>query len=269
MHRAGGPSPRCVVALAIQVGTNYANDYSDGMRGTDDVARRPGAPGGVGPGGAGRGEAGGAGVASAWPPWPAWPWPLATSAGGSLLVGAASHRRRLALHGRPEAVRLPGLGELFVFVFFGLVATVGSTYVQIERLTGAGRRGRRRRSGLLATALLVVNNLRDIPTDTRGGQAHPGRAPRRRRHPRSSTSALRRRRLRASVSCSRHGPVAGAAGACARRRPVRGRARSAGCWRAHGAARSSPCSGGTARLQLVFGASLARLGCGAVGLTAR
>jgi 1,4-dihydroxy-2-naphthoate octaprenyltransferase len=61
------------------------------------------------------------------------------------------------------------LGELFVFLFFGLVATVGSTYVQTERITGRSV-GASIPVGLLATALLVVNNLRDIPGDTASGK---------------------------------------------------------------------------------------------------
>src|SRR5207244_4964509 len=62
-----------------------------------------------------------------------------------------------------------GLGEVFVFVFFGLVATVGSSYVQLDRLTTLAF-GAAVPVGLLATALLVVNNLRDIPTDARSGK---------------------------------------------------------------------------------------------------
>ena len=71
--------------------------------------------------------------------------------------------------GGPRPYGYLGLGELFVFVFFGLVATAGTTYVLIERLTGlslvAGTA-----VGLLACALLVVNNLRDIPTDSQSGK---------------------------------------------------------------------------------------------------
>ena len=76
-----------------------------------------------------------------------------------------------------------GLGEVIVFVFFGLVAVLGTTYVQAEqrRAGGAVRRHRRR---VLACAMLVANNLRDIPTGRDRRQAHPGRDPRRPRHPR-------------------------------------------------------------------------------------
>ena len=74
--------------------------------------------------------------------------------------------------GGPKPYGYYGFGELFVFVFFGLVATAGSTYVQIERITGLSRRRPAPRSASLACALLVVNNLRDIPTDGR-----PARGP--------------------------------------------------------------------------------------------
>ena len=63
----------------------------------------------------------------------------------------------------------PGFGELFVFVFFGLVATVGSTYVQLEEITGLSVAAAIP-VGLVATALLVTNNLRDIPTDRVAGK---------------------------------------------------------------------------------------------------
>ena len=104
-----------------------------------------------------------------------------------LLVGAAC----IVAPGSTPAAATPygyrGLGEVSVFVFFGLVATVGTTYVQAEEITsssvlaGVG-------CGALACAILVANNLRDIPTD-RGRQAHPGGAARRPADP----AALRRR----------------------------------------------------------------------------
>jgi 1,4-dihydroxy-2-naphthoate polyprenyltransferase len=162
-----------VVALCIQIGTNYANDYSDGVRGTDDETR-------VGPirlVGSGLkspssvkkaaiasfGVAALAGLALA----AATTWWL-------LLVGAVCFAAGWLYTGGPKPYGYYGFGELFVFVFFGLVATVGSAYVQVEWQFW--------RSmpwvvwpcavavGSLATALLVVNNLRDIPTDAVAGK---------------------------------------------------------------------------------------------------
>ena len=75
----------------------------------------------------------------------------------------------MVLHGWPRPYGYVGLGEVFVFVFFGLVATVGTTYVAVERITGlAIVMGCA--AGCLACALLVVNNLRDIPSDTAAGK---------------------------------------------------------------------------------------------------
>jgi 1,4-dihydroxy-2-naphthoate polyprenyltransferase len=158
-----------VVALALQVGTNYANDYSDGVRGTDDPSARVGPVRLVGWGLArpssvkkaallSFGVAGLAGLA------------LAAAVGWELLVvGAAAMAAGWFYTGGRHPYGYYGFGELFVFVFFGVVATVGSAYVQQEEL--------RLLSlvasipvGLLATALLVVNNLRDIPGDTAVGK---------------------------------------------------------------------------------------------------
>jgi 1,4-dihydroxy-2-naphthoate octaprenyltransferase len=156
-----------VVALAIQVGTNYANDYQDGVRGTDDVRVGPVrlVAGGLKSAKAVRGAAllsfavaGAAGLALA----AAVGWEL-------LLVGAASFAAGWLYTGGPRPYGYAGLGEAFVFTFFGLVATVGSTYVQVERVTGLSVLAAVP-VGLLATALLVINNLRDIPTDTASGK---------------------------------------------------------------------------------------------------
>jgi 1,4-dihydroxy-2-naphthoate octaprenyltransferase len=158
-----------VTALAIQVGTNYANDYSDGKRGTDDPSKRVGPVRLVGWGLASPAAvrraamlsflvAGVAGLALAL----AVDWKL-------LLVGAASFAAGWLYTGGPRPYGYIGLGELFVFVFFGLVATIGSAYVHTERITGVAI-GAAVPVGLLATALLVVNNLRDIPGDTQSGK---------------------------------------------------------------------------------------------------
>jgi 1,4-dihydroxy-2-naphthoate octaprenyltransferase len=86
-----------------------------------------------------------------------------------LIVGVASFAAGWLYTGGPRPYGYAGFGELFVFLFFGVVATAGSTYVQTERLTGLSM-GASVPVGLLATALLVVNNLRDIPGDTASGK---------------------------------------------------------------------------------------------------
>ena len=156
-----------VVSLALQVGVNYANDYSDGVRGTDDVRVGPVRLVGIGLAEPPGGEAGGVarvrrgrrGRAGARPRRPGW----------LLVVGAAAIAAAWFYTGGPRPYGYLGLGELFVFVFFGLVATVGSTYVAVERAHRAGRR-MGCAAGCLACALLVVNNLRDIPADTVAGK---------------------------------------------------------------------------------------------------
>jgi 1,4-dihydroxy-2-naphthoate octaprenyltransferase len=156
-----------VVSLALQVGTNYANDYSDGVRGTD--AGRVGpvrlvASGLAAPPEVKRaalvafGVAALAGLA------------LAVAVGPILLlVGAAAIAAGWCYTGGPRPYGYYGFGELFVFVFFGLVATAGTTYVLVERLTGLSLAAGAA-VGCLACALLVVNNLRDIPTDRLAGK---------------------------------------------------------------------------------------------------
>jgi 1,4-dihydroxy-2-naphthoate octaprenyltransferase len=158
-----------IVALALQVGTNYANDYSDGVRGTDRGDRRVGPVRLVGsglrsPGAVKRAAlasflvAGVAGLA------------LAIAVGWELLVvGALAMAAGWFYTGGPRPYGYLGLGELFVFVFFGVVATAGSAYVQEESLSGLALAASMP-VGLLATALLVVNNLRDIPGDTASGK---------------------------------------------------------------------------------------------------
>ncbi|MGQ0830183.1 MAG: 1,4-dihydroxy-2-naphthoate polyprenyltransferase, partial [Microthrixaceae bacterium] len=158
-----------VVALALQVGTNFANDYSDGVRGTDDPGVRVGPVRLVGWGLqppkavkraalASFGVAGAAGLA------------LAIAVGPQLLlVGAAAMAAGWFYTGGSHPYGYYGLGEVFVFVFFGVVATVGSTYVQTETITALATVASVT-VGLLATALLVINNLRDIPGDTLAGK---------------------------------------------------------------------------------------------------
>ncbi len=156
-----------VVALALQIGTNYANDYSDGVRGTD--AERVGpvrlVAGGLAPAGAVRraafcsfGVAAAAGLALAafTTPW-------------LLVVGAAAVAAGWFYTGGPRPYGYAGYGELFVFVFFGLVAVIGTAYVSLGRVTGLAVAAAVP-VGLLAVSLLVVNNLRDIEGDRRAGK---------------------------------------------------------------------------------------------------
>jgi 1,4-dihydroxy-2-naphthoate polyprenyltransferase len=156
-----------VVAVALQVGTNYANDYSDGIRGTDAVRVGPVrlVASGLAPPGAVRRAAFAAfGVAAV------GGLALAAVAGWWLiLVGAACIAAGWLYTGGPRPYGYDGLGELFVFVFFGLVATVGTAYVQLGRITGLAV-GAAIPVGLLAVALLVVNNLRDIHGDATSGK---------------------------------------------------------------------------------------------------
>ena len=156
-----------VVSLALQVGTNYANDYSDGVRGTDDARVGPVrlVASGLRPASHVKRAAFGAfGLAAA------AGLALAAAAGWWLiLVGAASVAAGWFYTGGPRPYGYAGFGELFVFVFFGLVATVGTAYVQLERFTALSWLAAVP-VGLLAVALLVVNNLRDIPGDTISGK---------------------------------------------------------------------------------------------------
>jgi 1,4-dihydroxy-2-naphthoate octaprenyltransferase len=156
-----------VVSLAVQVGTNFANDYSDGIRGTDDVRVGPVrlVASGLKPAPAVKraaflsfAVAAVAGLALAW----AVTWWL-------IPVGAACFLAGWFYTGGPRPYGYAGLGEVFVFVFFGLVATTGSAYVHVEGVTWLAV-GASIPVGALATALLVVNNLRDIPTDTASGK---------------------------------------------------------------------------------------------------
>ena len=157
-----------VVAVAVQVAVNYANDYFDGVRGVDTVMRagprRAVASGLVTPAQMIRGivvaliVAAGAGLALA-----------ATVSWWLVVVGAAAFVALLGYSGGPRPYASEGLGELFVFIFFGLVATVGSAYVQHRHIPAAAWVGAVA-TGMLAVAILVVNNLRDVPTDAVAGK---------------------------------------------------------------------------------------------------
>ena len=158
-----------VVALALQVGVNYANDYSDGIRGTDE--RRLGPMRLVGSGAASpaavkRAAFGAFGVACL-----AGLILAATTAWWLVAVGLVAVVAAWFYTGGSNPYGYLGLGEVMVFIFFGLVAVVGTTYVQTG--TSAGLVASTYAAlgiGALACAILVANNLRDIPTDRESGK---------------------------------------------------------------------------------------------------
>jgi 1,4-dihydroxy-2-naphthoate octaprenyltransferase len=156
-----------IVALAIQIGCNYANDYSDGIRGTD--AHRTGpmrlvASGAASPVAVFRAAMIAFGVAAAsgiWLSLEVNPWLIAV---GFAAIGAAWFYT-----GGPKPYGYFGLGEGFCFIFFGLVGTLGSTYVQHGSFTLVSALASLA-VGSLTTSLLVANNLRDIPGDAASGK---------------------------------------------------------------------------------------------------
>jgi 1,4-dihydroxy-2-naphthoate octaprenyltransferase len=156
-----------VVSVALQVGVNYANDYSDGVRGVDVQRKGPvrlTASGLKAPAAVKRaaflalGVAAVAGVVLA---VVVNPWMLA--------VGAASIAAAALYSGGPRPYASAGMGEVMVFVFFGLVATCGSAYVHLERVPWLAVAASVP-VGLLACALLLVNNLRDVASDAATGK---------------------------------------------------------------------------------------------------
>ena len=156
-----------VVALALQIGVNYANDYSDGVRGTD------------------RDRAGplrltASGLASPHAVRAAAAVSIAVAAGAGLalavivtpwllLVGAAAIAAAVLYTGGPKPLGYLGLGEVMVLVFFGFVASAGSAFVQLERVPAIAWWGSAT-VGLLACAILLANNVRDVETDAAAGK---------------------------------------------------------------------------------------------------
>ena len=158
-----------LVALGLQIGVNLVNDYFDGVRGVDTVARlgpprlvasgiaspRPVLAGAL----ACFGVAGACGLVLA----------LVTSPFLILAIGALALLAAFGYSGGPKPYAALGLGELSVFLFFGLMATCGTAFVMSESVPAsawwAGSA-----LGLLAVAILVANNLRDIPTDEAAGK---------------------------------------------------------------------------------------------------
>ena len=157
-----------LVALSLQVWVNYANDYSDGIRGTDEarvgpvrlVGQRLAAPSNVKAAAmlsfAAAAMAGLAlvGLSEAWIMLP---------------LGALSVLAAWRYTGGDNPYGYRGLGEVYVFVFFGLMATLGTLYTQADAVSWFGLIGAIG-VGALASAILVANNLRDIPTDIEHGK---------------------------------------------------------------------------------------------------
>ncbi len=156
-----------VVALALQVGVNYANDYSDGVRGTDANRRGPVrlTATGLATPAAVRNAAiisfGVAAVVGFALSLVVNPW--------LLLIGAAAILAAATYTGGPKPYGYSGLGEVMVLVFFGFVGTLGSAYVQHETIPAVTWLAALA-VGLPACGILLTNNIRDIPTDTASGK---------------------------------------------------------------------------------------------------
>jgi 1,4-dihydroxy-2-naphthoate octaprenyltransferase len=156
-----------VVALALQVGVNYANDYSDGIRGTDEA--RVGPVRLVAAGLAPPRQVLAAATASFAIACLAGLVLAAATTWWLLAVGAAAVAAAWTYTGGPHPYGYSGLGEVAVFAFFGLAAVIGTAFVQVQSLTWLAFAASIP-VGLLACALLVINNLRDIPSDTAAGK---------------------------------------------------------------------------------------------------
>ncbi len=156
------------VALALQIGVNYSNDYSDGVRGTDlervgplrltasQVARPTEVKNAAF---ISFGAAALFGLALVYFSGHWW----------LLIVGAAAIAAAWLYTGGKRPYGYQGLGEVFVFIFFGLVAVLGTTYTQADRISW-GAIGGAVAIGVLACALLMINNIRDIHTDFPAGK---------------------------------------------------------------------------------------------------
>jgi 1,4-dihydroxy-2-naphthoate polyprenyltransferase len=168
LPRVGAFLAALVGSIFIQIGTNLANDYSDAKRGADMADRlgpvRVTSAGLVTPRRVLVATWVAFGVAVACGVY------LAAVAGIVILVvGAVSIAAGVLYTGGPRPYGYAGLGEVFVFLFFGLVAVNGSYYVQVEQLDALPL-GLSIAIGFLATAILVVNNVRDVETDRRAGK---------------------------------------------------------------------------------------------------
>lgn len=157
-----------LVSLGLQVGVNYANDYSDGIRGTDEdrvgptrlVGQRLADPANV------------KFMAFLWFGFAALAGLALVALSNAwwfLLVGALAILAAWRYTGGANPYGYRGLGEVMVFLFFGLAAVLGTTWTQAHALDGAAVAGAVG-VGAIACAILVVNNLRDIPGDTVSGK---------------------------------------------------------------------------------------------------
>jgi 1,4-dihydroxy-2-naphthoate octaprenyltransferase len=146
-----------LVAVSVQVGVNYANDYSDGIRGTDDFRVGPSRLTGSGA------------VPAKKVLWAALASFGVTALGWLLIVGAIAIAAAWYYTGGKAPYGYRGLGEIVVFVFFGPVAVIATAFIQVGSLpwetwlTGSA-------AGLFASAVLLVNNLRDIDQDALAGK---------------------------------------------------------------------------------------------------
>jgi 1,4-dihydroxy-2-naphthoate octaprenyltransferase len=156
-----------LVALALQIGVNYANDYSDGIRGTDE--RRVGPVRLVASGLARPRQVLAAALGCFALACVAGLVLAAVSSWWLLLLGAAAVAAAWFYTGGSHPYGYRALGEVSVFLFFGLAAVAGTAYVQMGRMPWLAVAASAP-VGLLACALLVINNLRDIPTDSQTGK---------------------------------------------------------------------------------------------------
>jgi 1,4-dihydroxy-2-naphthoate octaprenyltransferase len=166
--RVGAFIAALIGSVFIQIGTNLSNDYSDAKRGADTADRlgpvRVTSSGLVAPRRV---------LVATWVAFGvaviAGVYLTALAGIVILIVGAASILAGVLYTGGPRPYGYEGLGELFVFLFFGVVAVNGSYYVQVEHLAWLPF-GLSVAVGFLATAILVVNNVRDLETDRRAGK---------------------------------------------------------------------------------------------------
>jgi len=168
LPRVGAFAAALIGSIFIQIGTNLSNDYSDARRGADTDDR-------LGPL---RVTAGGLVPPRRVLAWTYLAFAIALAAGAYLVavagiellfVGLASIAAGVLYTGGPRPYGYAGLGELFVFLFFGVVAVVGSYFVQTESYTWQAF-ALSVPVGMLAAAILVINNVRDVDTDRRAGK---------------------------------------------------------------------------------------------------
>jgi len=168
LPRWGGFVAALVASILIQIGTNLANDYSDARRGADSADRlgpvRVTSAGLITPNRVLTATWIAFGLAALLGIYLAW------LAGGIIIVvGVVSIAAGFLYTGGPKPYGYVGLGEVFVFLFFGLVSVNGSYYVQLEELSWLPF-GLSVAVGMLSTAILVVNNVRDIDSDRRANK---------------------------------------------------------------------------------------------------